>query len=56
MGEVLLYVDHVGGAIHKSTLELLTLARPSASPSPSHWARVRVTPLPRAPNTARPAC
>lgn len=36
MAEVLVYVDHVDGAVHKPTLELLTLARRIGTPVAVH--------------------
>ena len=36
MGEVLVYVDHVDGAVRKPTLELLTLARRIGEPVAVH--------------------
>ena len=53
MAEVLVYVDHVDGAVRKPTLELLTLARRIGEPVAVALGNGPPTPPPRSPSTAR---
>ena len=53
MAEVLVYVDHVDGAVRKPTLELLTLARRIGDPVAVPSAPVPRPPRPPSPSTAR---